>query len=299
MSITVTELAEEYCFHNIFNNKTAKDYLSAAAVFEKETKIKSINDTDRNSLTNWKRETLKRKSRHTFNSYLRQLRTLFKYAVEEEYIEKNPFDKVKMAPAGRRLPKTVAPSLISNAVKYLDTNTIQPGWFWQIVIRFFATTGVRRRQLIELQWKDIFNDTNEVLLAMRGSKTYREWLIPINNQVKDDLKYLFDRSSSLATQYSNSQVFNVCLHYHKYRGKNMTDEQLGGFFRRLSERLGEKISPHRIRHTLGTELGKMDGINIFVLQDLLGHTDIRTTRLYVNTDTSDMRNLLKKVDLLK
>lgn len=299
MSISISELAKEYCFYNIFNEKTAKNYTSVARVFEHDVKVKLIDEVDRDLLTAWKREILKNKSYYTFNSYLRQLRTLFKYAVGEGYISENPFIKIKMAPTNARLVKTVDVSLIKNAIRYLDTGLIEPGWFWQIVIRFLATTGVRRRQLVSLQWGDIYHNTSEVLLSRRGSKTYREWLIPINEMIKADLDFLFEQSSMITHQSLKDQVFNVCLHYHKYKGVNMNEEQLDGFFRRLSSRLGEKLSTHRIRHTLGTELGKRDDVNIFVLQDLFGHTDIRTTRLYVKTDTNEMRKTLKKVDLLR
>lgn len=295
----ISELAEEYCFHFIFNEKTAKNYTSIARVFERDTEIKSITEVDRNLLSVWKREILANKSYYTFNSYLRQLRTLFKFAVEEGYLSTNPFDRVKMAPVNKRLLKTVDIELIKNAIRYLDTGLIEPGWFWQIVIRFLATTGVRRRQLVSMQWGDIYHKTSEVLLSHRGSKTYREWLIPIDDTIKSDLDFLFRQSSIISPQSPQDQVFNVCLHYHRYKGVQMNEEQLDGFFRRLSGRLGQKISTHRIRHTLGTELGKRDDVNIFVLQDLFGHTDIRTTRLYVKTDTNAMRKMLKKVDLFE
>ena len=70
----------------------------------------------------------------------------------------------------------------------------------------------------------------------------------------------------------------------------MTVDQLSGTFERLSKTLGIRITPHRLRHTMATELAARKDIR--TLQQLLGHTDIQTTMQYVHPDMDRMRNLL-------
>ena len=50
------------------------------------------------------------------------------------------------------------------------------------------------------------------------------------------------------------QIFNVTLFNHLYRSKEMTRDQISGFFKKLSKNAGVKISAHRFRHKLATDL---------------------------------------------
>lgn len=292
LGITVSQLAEEYVLYKIFNDKTAKNYIGIASLFEKNCKIDSIHEIDVITLSKWKRKILKSKTNNTFNTYLRHLRVLFKYAVEESYIESNPFAKISFAPSHKRLLKTVDVKIIKKAVSLLDCDVLQPGWFWKTVVIFLASTGIRRKQLISIKWRDIDFENKELLLSVEGSKNYREWKIPLNDHLIQDLLLLRDCAEKIHIVKESDQVFNVCRFSSKYKGREMSNEQLGGFFRRLSGKVGVNISPHRLRHTLGTQLAKKENANLFIIQDIFGHSDIRTTKLYVHTDTDDMRKML-------
>ncbi len=297
-TMTVSELAEEYILYRVFNEKTAKNYRSFARVFEKESNIYNINGVGIRAITAWKRQMLLRRSNNTFNTYLRHLRVLFKYAKEEGYINENIFVKLSFAPSYKRLPKTVDVNVIKKAMSYLDNNTLEPSWFWQIVLRFLASTGIRRKQLVSIKWADIDFIKKELLLNIIGSKNYREWEIPLTELLLQDLIKIKMEMSLFKEVKLDDQVFNVCAFNRAYKGNQMTAEQLSGFFRRLSNNIGDKISPHRLRHTLGSKLGCMNNVNIFVLQDIFGHSDIRTTRLYVHSNVNDMRKLLDNVEAI-
>ena len=75
----------------------------------------------------------------------------------------------------------------------------------------------------------------------------------------------------------------------------MTVDQLTGTFKRLSKATKISITPHRLRHTMATELASSKDIR--TLQQLLGHTNIHTTMQYVHPDMDRMRGLLKAISL--
>lgn len=296
--ISFSALAEEYVLVRIYNPKTAKNYKNIASLFEREAGVKLINDVDIGVLVKWKNKVLSSKTNNTFNTYLRHIRVIMKYAIDEDYISHNIFSKIKLAPAQHKLPRTVETGIIQKALCFLDSDSLYPGWFWKIVVRFFIKTGIRRKQLLDLIWSDINYEKKEILLSVKGSKNNREWYIPIDDQLIGDLRMIERETLKLREINNIDQVFNVCTFNPAYCGNNMTDGQLDGFFRRLSDRVGSKITPHRMRHTLGCHLGNLENVNIFVLQDLFGHSDIRTTRIYVRTNTDSMRAMLSQQKII-
>ena len=71
----------------------------------------------------------------------------------------------------------------------------------------------------------------------------------------------------------------------------MTGEHVATMFKRLSKRFDRPVSAHRIRHTTATEMVR-NTENIKLVQEILGHTDLRTTFMYVEADIGSMRHLM-------
>ncbi|MGR9106124.1 MAG: hypothetical protein ACU843_04245, partial [Gammaproteobacteria bacterium] len=80
---------------------------------------------------------------------------------------------------------------------------------------------------------------NTILLSAEGSKTKRDWTIPIPENCLKDLLRLRQRTKAANTQAldTNDQVFRVQLFYDRYAGKELSPGQLGGFFALCSDSL--------------------------------------------------------------
>lgn len=164
-----------------------------------------------------------------------------------------------------------------------------------MIIRTLFYTGVRRRQIVEARWGDIDFQKDRWLIRAETSKTHRQWYLPLHPRVLQDLRTLHEitRQRLLANPAASRQVFAVPLWYPRYKGAELTDAQVSGFFRRLSEVLGSPLSPHRIRHTIATLLAQHGDIR--TLQELLGHTNLSTTMVYVHPDLDRMRKLTDRL----
>ncbi|WP_445000284.1 tyrosine-type recombinase/integrase [Halomonas mongoliensis] len=53
------------------------------------------------------------------------------------------------------------------------------------------------------------------------------------------------------------------------------------------------MSPHRFRHTLGTELMREPDRNLHIVKALLGHSNISTTLEYVEVDIGSLRSAIE------
>jgi site-specific recombinase XerD len=295
--ITMEHLLQTYLLENMVRPETARTYGQAVRRWTEETGISPIGNITREDVLKWRNEILSRARAETWNKYRRHLRALFNYAVSRGWLEDNFFSAVPPARTGIRLKKTVDLEVVRKALTLLesDSHNLRPGWLWAMVVRAIWFTGVRRRQIVELQWGDLNLQEGTWLIRSETSKTHREWLLPLTQQLIDDFTELLRRTTEKLHRkpLRNHQVFNVSLFYKRYKGPKLRVDQIGGFFHRLSETLGEPITPHRLRHTMATQLAVHGDIR--TLQEILGHSNLSTTMCYVHPDMARMRTLIDRL----
>ena len=62
---------------------------------------------------------------------------------------------------------------------------------------------------------------------------------------------------------------------------------------------GPGYSVHKLRHTAATLMYRYGNVDIRVLQDILGHTNLGTTEIYTHTSSSQMEQAVKANPLAK
>lgn len=299
-TMTTSELVERYVAENILRPDTVRSYRLVARVFEKDMGPRDISRIDRELVLKWRANILNRVQPTTWNSYRMHLGVIWNFAKRHGLAHSNPFMENKRAPVLHKKKKTVSNDVLAETMALLldPDKAPQPGWFWSIAVRLLYCTGMRLRQLTSLCWDDMDFDARTILLRAEGSKTKREWSIPLPMACLADMIELRDRTLkvNVTAIANNDQVFRVGLFYHRYSGKELSPEQLVGFFRRLSDKLGRKVSSHRLRHTMATELAKGQNRDLKALQQVLGHTDLRTTMEYVHPEQGQLRQLLDTLE---
>ena len=297
-SIQFDSLISLYQFDRTPSDYTIKYLVKLCRIFQKDTGVTSPIDIDKHLLNRWKSILLSRVRKTTCNSYLRQFRALIKFAFDEGIIKVYPYTDFNFVREGEPEYKLISNTTTTQAISYLGSkeNTLSPGWFWIIAIRTFYYTGMRRRQLVGLKFRDIDLKQQTILLSSDHSKTLKQWTIPINDELIPDLHFLKARNQEIFgyedKDIASQQVFNITYFNQKYAGNNLTINQVSGFFRNLSKKLGAKCSPHRFRHKIATELTNNQN-NIKVVQELLGHRDVKTTLGYVHSDMKQMRKAVQ------
>lgn len=301
VSITLDALFDLYRSDTVHRPATTRHFRFVVGLFGRTVGTHPFTEITRDMILTFRDQVLARAQASTWNNYLRHLRAIGSFAVRMGYAKVNPFSAIKSAPVTHKRKKTIDEDLINRTFALLggaadpgSKDQLQPRWFWAIVMKVLYSTGIRRHQLVEMRWKHVDLEKGILLLVAEGSKTHREWQVPLMPEVVSDLKRLRYRTLERQStdDITNMQVFNVTLFYDRYAGDAMTEEQLSGFFRRLSNTLGQRITPHRFRHTLATKLLSGPYPDIKTVQQLLGHTDMRMTMEYVEVGLDQMRALL-------
>lgn len=215
--------------------------------------------------------------RSTVQTYRNKLNRFFKWLVENEYIEKNPFDKMKY------------PVVEYEDLKYLKRNevmeifnciTYQMKWKNNFVkkrnIAIFSTllyTGVRRGELLGLRIQDV--NLEEMVLFVRGetSKSKKDRQVPINSQLRLVLEdYLQERNKKV--------VASDCLFLSNNLDSGISADGLKHLISKVNKELDFSFHCHRFRHTYAVNLYS-NGSDAYTIKVLLGHKDIRMTEKYL------------------
>ena len=141
--------------------------------------------------------------------------------------------------------------------------------------------GLRVSELVNLSINDIDMTNSLIRILGKGSK---ERDIPVGEYAIYYLKEYIDRRYLLLKDKPCNKLF---LNNH---GLGMTRQ---GFFKNLKHLLLEKglnpnVSPHTLRHSFATHLINR-GADLRSIQEMLGHSDISTTKIY--TKVSDEKVL--------
>lgn len=267
-------------------------------LLKQDVAAKDIEDINRDVLARWRDLVLTRARSTTWNNYYRHFRALWRFGAELGLTDTDVLIRNRERFANPAIERLVPRQTIVDARRGLLDGSlpIQPAWFWAMVLRALALTGMRRRQLVSVRWRDINLDAGTLRLSSIGSKTGNEWTIALHPEVIGDLQDLRRRMAEKRLLGApTDQVWNVTIWYSRYMGREMTPAHVSGFFRRLQEHLGKPITAHGLRHALATELVKQGGVAL--AKQVLGHTDIRVTMGYVGADLEHMRALLGSINL--
>lgn len=155
------------------------------------------------------------------------------------------------------------------------------------MLELMYATGLRVSELINLTPQNIDLENKIVRCYGKGNK---ERIVPMGNIACKYLRiYLEEYRNSLTKRTICDNLF---LNNH---GKKITRQ---GFFKNLkaiAEKQGiqENITPHMLRHSFATHLLN-NGADLRSIQLLLGHENIKTTGIYTNISTEELK---EKYDL--
>lgn len=297
-SITLDNLLQRFLASKLRSPDTVRSYNYVIKTFKKRTGVCCVDEIHYDLLIQWRDDLLKTATTTTFNTYLRQMRAIFNFALLHELASINEFKKISFAHIPQAFKKVTSDAGIQNAITQIFANAekFEPAWFYVAVIQMLRQTGIRRRQLIGIRWSDIAIQDECIILQSAFAKSKKINIIPLA-PVADIITLLRQKTNEMVSKQYNGQVFNWALFNPRLKTKEMTVDQVSHLFKRINSELEltEVLSPHRMRHAFGTAAAQYG--DLVTLKQLLGHSDIRITAQYVHPDLKRMRKMMQKAQL--
>lgn len=230
--------------------------------------------------------------------HLTAIRKLFDKLVVRHAVLINPAASVK----GPKLKIDVgstpatAPKAVEQLLASIDTSNIV-GLRDACIIGILACTAARAGAVSGLKRGDYFSDGQQYLLHF-DEKGGKDRKIPVRHDLQLLLESYLERAG-LVDAHPDTPLFTTA----KGRSKRLTDKQISGKdIANLARRryrdagLPPKLTAHSLRATTATSLIDQ-GIPIEDVQQLLGHSDPRTTKLYDHTSREVTRNIVERIPI--
>ena len=214
------------------------------------------------------------------------LRSFYKFCRKQKKISVNPVEDIE-AP---KIPQRQAIYLTEQERHLLFETARQKTYSVRgkrnyCILIFLYYTGLRVHELVGLDKQNFIEDEfkNSIKVIGKGNK---ERFIPIHQEAKNVLDiWLKNRPATL----DNAIFVNS-------RGKRLSISTIQKMIQKLTKEAGieKHITPHKLRHTFGTEL-LQKGANLVEIQALLGHANLNTTQIYVHTNKESLISAIERL----
>lgn len=221
----------------------------------------------------------------TVEGYYRKLKTLYNFLLKEGLISINPLNTIERPKVAKRKIQTFNSNEVYTMLNAYDVNTFI-GLRNYTLLSFLLATGARRSEFVNLTVFDVDLQADIIRIIGKGDK---ERLIPISRKLKLILKrYLKARAEYLNhdCKHKTSTSFFISRY-----GDKLQLSGANSIFQARKKSLGlngKRFSAHIWRHTFAKSF-LLNGGDVFSLQELLGHADVETTKIYINLDTQELK----------
>ena len=193
------------------------------------------------------------------HAYFRSIRAFYKWAQSESLIADIPRMESPKVPKPLRVGVGLADVkiLLDAAQSSRDKS----------IVSLLADTGLRRSEACSIKWEDIDRENDTIRVWGKGAKQRVVRYGPITRCLLNEWRY-----------ESKADVDRPLF--------GLTSSGLQDVLRRLEKRTGIRCNAHAFRRTFATESVR-NGLNVFYVQSLLGHSSLTMTRIYAEQVSSE------------
>lgn len=264
-------------------DKITVDVIRDYIIYMREEKIQFKNNQYKNEV-----HRVAGLSPSTINTQLKTLRVLYRFFVDEGYIDINPMLSIKDVREPEEhidilsvdeLKKLLA---VPNKRKYSDFRDF-------VLMNVLLDAFLRITEALTLTIKDVDLDSRTIIVRGYNAKSRKARLVPISGSTVNLLRELIEETREFKTDYIFLSNYGEPLDRNHFR------KRLKEFAHKAG--IQKNVHPHLFRHTGATMFLEAGG-DIRHLQMILGHADLRMVMRYTHLSKDALRNQHQKYSVL-
>lgn len=268
-------------FQKKYSNETINSFKYDLKKFISFLGSKSLINVETEDISNYLKY-ISNLNASSINRNISSIRGLYKYLIMMEVINKNPLDKIKNLKQDKRLLKYLS---IEDVDKLLNIQ-IKTHYDYRnkAILELMYACGLRASEVVSLRIQNI--DFSNALLRVFG-KGSKERIVPINEEALEILDIYI---KEYRCKFIKKGVQNEYLFLNNH-GKKLTRNALNLIIKQIckNEGIDKYVTPHVLRHSFATHLLE-NGADLRVIQELLGHSNIDTTEVYLDVTNQNIKN---------
>lgn len=254
-------------------------------------------------------------SSSTIHSTIKLWRLFCSWAQEEGYLVRNPAKNVSIPGTKEHKEEKVeyfSEEERDRLMTYMATHKYE----YDTLIKLAFATGMRQGELLSLQWADIYDGLIHIKRSTAivphidkdGNVTRKRevWDTKTENAVRNIpirpaiQKILDEHKEKQREHFAKNGLINPTYVFTNMNGKLVDATNLRKSFERLQASAGVPYKRfHCIRHTFATEALRR-GVDVKEVQKLMGHSNLSTTYIYVQSDDNSRRKAMDQIgDIVK
>ena len=223
------------------------------------------------------------KSAKSIQRMLSSCRSFFRYLLQQEVVQMNPFETVQAPKAPQTLPKTMS---VDDLQSLLDQKMVDPAGIRDLAImELMYSSGLRLSELADLNLGDIDFEQMQVPVTGKGNK---DRIVPVGEKAATAIRNWLQVRNKLAKADEIALFVNQRGARLSQRGIQL---RLNQFVKKYLP--GRKLHPHMLRHSFASHILQSSG-DLRSVQEMLGHADIATTQIYTHLDFQHLAKVYDK-----
>ncbi len=218
----------------------------------------------------------------TISRNIAALKAFFEYLIHYEGRISNPAGKLKAPKIEKRAPEVLTVEEVTRLLEQpagRNNKELRD----KAMLELMYATGIRVSELVSLTVDDVNVQAGYIRCAERG----KERIIPIGSVARVSMRqYLKQARSAMLSDSSSHILFTNCS------GQPMSRQGFWKILKQYAVKAGIEadITPHTLRHSFAAHLIE-NGADLRSVQEMLGHSDISTTQIYLKMNPGKIRDI--------
>lgn len=237
--------------------------------------IDEISMADIEDYLRYRKDTMK-DANVSVNRNLYILRSLYKYLLSRDIVEKNLAENIEPLKVKKKERDTLTLDEIEELIDAIDHDLIQ------LAVKTLSLSGLRISELCQLKLNNV--DLEKKMIQVVNGKGGKDRKIPLAESLLPELK-----------KYVNEERPNVDTDnfFALETSGSLSPQYVNRVLKETTSKLGweKEITAHNLRHSLATNLIR-NGANIKDVSKILGHSDLRTTSIYLHSNDKELSDTI-------